>query len=105
MQQEGTAWLARGQPLGHLFNVDVAQERAKVQMIHKKRSTMCHHQLPQKRLFLATSCMRNACTMHEDKGRKDVIEKVVTSLEVNRIQNARLHLTSIFFDIRVPLGT
>jgi hypothetical protein len=43
--------------------------------------------------------------MHEDEGRKDVIDmlkKVVTSLEVNRIHNACLDLTSIFFDIRFP---
>ena len=38
--------------------------------------------------------------MHEDKGRKDVIdsvEKVVISLEAIKTHNACLHLTSIFF--------
>jgi hypothetical protein len=38
--------------------------------------------------------------MHKDKGRKDVIdsvEKVVTSLEVNKSHNASLHLTLILF--------
>jgi hypothetical protein len=31
------AWLAKGQPLEHLFNVDITQERAKVQMIYTKK--------------------------------------------------------------------
>jgi hypothetical protein len=39
--------------------------------------------------------------MHEDKGRKDVID-VLKSLEANKTLDARLNLTSIFFDIRVP---
>jgi hypothetical protein len=37
--------------------------------------------------------------MHKNEGRKDVIdsvEKVVTSLEVNKTHNAGLHLTSIY---------
>jgi hypothetical protein len=43
--------------------------------------------------------------MHKDKGRKDVIDVLqklwLTSLQADRTSDARLHVTSIFFDIRV----
>jgi hypothetical protein len=40
--------------------------------------------------------------MHEVEERGDVLlEKVVTSLQADRTCDARLHVTSIFFDIRV----
>jgi hypothetical protein len=53
--------------------------------------------------LFAYSLARAATSMHEDKGRKDVIDVFKKfCLEANRTHNAHLHLTSIFFDIRVP---